>query len=93
MFSYLRVLIDLLESLDIHKTKRKQIDDTGRNKSNGLVHKMPKWLNLTSFWKRKACGQTVLPDMSSLKGQKLVENAKIEKLKWDILDHDFRFTL
>jgi len=54
---------------------------------------MPKLLNLASFWKRKACGQTVLPDMSSLKGQKLVENAKIEKLKWDILDHDFRFTL
>ena len=54
---------------------------------------MPKWSILASFWKRKACGQTVLPDMSSLKGQKLVENAKIEKLKWDILDHDFRFTL
>ena len=29
-------------------------------------------------------GQTVLPDRSILKGQKLVENAQIETLKWDI---------
>ena len=36
------------------------------------------------FWrvfdKPEACGQTVLPDMSLLIGQKLVENAKIQKL-------------
>ena len=38
-------------------------------------------LNLASFWK----GQTMLPDRSILVGQKLVENAKIEKFKWDIL--------
>ena len=31
---------------------------------------------LASFWKPEACGQTVLPDRSILKGQKLVENAK-----------------
>ena len=37
------------------------------------------------FWKLKADGQTVLPDMSILKEQKLVENAKIENLEWDIL--------
>ena len=30
-------------------------------------------------------GQTALPDMSILKGQKLLENAKIEKFIWDIL--------
>ena len=30
-------------------------------------------------------GQTVLPDRLVLKGQKLVENDKIEKLKCDIL--------
>ena len=30
-----------------------------------------------SFWKPEACGQTVLPE--------IVENAKIEKFKWDIL--------
>ena len=30
-------------------------------------------------------GQTVLPDRSILKGQTLVENVKIEKLKCDIL--------
>ena len=43
-------------------------------------------LNLASFWKREACGHTVLPDKSILIGQKTVENAKIkQKLKWDIL--------
>ena len=35
------------------------------------------------FRKAEACGQTVLPGRSILKGQKLVENAKIEKLKCD----------
>ena len=34
---------------------------------------------LASFWKPEACGQTVLPDRSLLKEQKLVENAKIQK--------------
>ena len=34
-----------------------------------------------SFWKPKACGQTELPDRSVLIGQKLVENAKIQKFK------------
>ena len=33
------------------------------------------------FWKPEALGQTVLPDRSILKGQKLVENVKV---KWDI---------
>ena len=28
--------------------------------------KMPKMVNLASFWKLEACGQTVLPDMSVL---------------------------
>ena len=36
------------------------------------------------FWKPEACCQTVLPERSILIGQKLVENAKIEKLKYDI---------
>ena len=40
---------------------------------------MPKILNLTSFWKPTACGQTVLPDGSVLIGQKLVKNAKTKK--------------
>ena len=44
---------------------------------------------LASFWKPEACGQTVLPDRSVLIGQKLVENAKIQKFKCDILD-DFQ---
>ena len=34
-----------------------------------------------------ACGQTVLPDRSVLTGQKLVENAKIEKFKYDNLSN------
>ena len=40
---------------------------------------------MASFWKTETCGQTVLPDMSVLKVQKLVKNAKIEKLECDIL--------
>ena len=50
------------------------------------------------FWKPVACGQTVLPDGSLLIGQKLVENAKIQKCKCDILSNfqtmcmnDFQF--
>ena len=35
-------------------------------------------VNLASFWKPEACGQTVLPDRSVLIGQKLVENAKMQ---------------
>ena len=46
--------------------------------------KMPKMANLASFWKPEACGQTVLPDRSVLIGQKLVENAKMQKFKCDI---------
>ena len=47
--------------------------------------KMPKMVNLTSFWKPEGCGQKVLPDKSVLIWRKLVENAEIENLKWDIL--------
>ena len=50
---------------------------------------MTKWSNLGSFWKPKACGQTELPDRSISIGQKLVENAKIQKFKCDFLD-DFQ---
>ena len=53
-----------------------------------LIEKCQKWSTLASFWKSKACGQTVLPDRSILYGRKLMENlenAKIEKLKCDIL--------
>ena len=37
-----------------------------------------KMVNLASFWKTEACGQTVLPDILVLTRQKLVENAKIQ---------------
>ena len=43
-----------------------------------FIKKCQKWSNLASFWKPKACGQTELPDISVLIGQKLVENAKIQ---------------
>ena len=39
------------------------------------------------FWKPEDCSQTVLPDRSILIGQKLVENAKIQKFKFDILSN------
>ena len=42
---------------------------------------------MASFWKPKACGQTVLPDISLLIGQKLVESANIKKIKCDILSN------
>ena len=42
---------------------------------------------LASFWQPEACGQTVLPDRSVLIGQKMVENAKIQKFKCDILSN------
>ena len=46
---------------------------------------MPKTVNLASFWRPKACGQTDLPDRSVLIGQKLAENAKMANFKCDIL--------
>ena len=47
---------------------------------------MPKMVQFGEFWKPKACVRTVLPERSFFIGQKLVENAKIEQLKCDILD-------
>ena len=46
--------------------------------------KMPKMVNLASFWKPGACGQIVVPDRSIVIGQKVVEIAKIKKFKCDI---------
>ena len=46
---------------------------------------MPKMVHFGEFLKKtEACGQTVLPDRSILIGQKLMESAKIQKLKCDI---------
>ena len=53
-----------------------------RTKTN---QKCQKRFILASFWKPEACGQTELPDRSALIGQKLAENAKIQKFKCDIL--------
>ena len=49
--------------------------------------KWQKWSILASFWKLEACGHTVLPDRSILMGQKLAENAKLQKFKCDILSN------
>ena len=46
---------------------------------------MPKLSILVSFWKPEACGQKMLPDRSTLIGQKWVENTKIQKFLWYIL--------
>ena len=46
---------------------------------------MPKNGQFDEFFFTEACGQTVLPDMSILVGQKLTENAEIEKC--DIFSH------
>ena len=42
-------------------------------------------VNLASFWQTEATFQTALPDRQLLIEQKLLESAKIEKLKCDIL--------
>ena len=47
-----------------------------KNSKNGPIWRV--------FENPKACGQTELPDRSVLIGQKLVENAAIEKFKCDI---------
>ena len=52
-----------------------------------LMKNAKKWSIMASFWKSKACGQTMLLDRSVLLGHKLVENTQIEKLKWDILSN------
>ena len=51
--------------------------------------KCQKWFILASFWKPEVCGQTVFTDRSFLIGHKLVESAKIETFKCNILD-DFQ---
>ena len=46
--------------------------------------KMPKMVNFGSFWKPEATYETGLPDWCILIGPKLVENAKIKNLKYDV---------
>ena len=48
---------------------------------------MPKMVHFGDFLKTLKCSQTVLPDRSILIGKNLMENAKIEKLKCDILSN------
>ena len=44
-----------------------------------------KKVGLALFWKLEASVQKVLPERSFLIGQKMVENAKVQKFKCDIL--------
>ena len=49
----------------------------------------PKILNLAIFQKRKACGQTVLPDRSLLIGKELNENENWTKIEnWTKLNEN-----
>ena len=52
---------------------------------------MPKMANLTSFSKTEVGSQTVLPNKPILIGQKLVENAKIEKIQKRYIEVIFKF--
>ena len=53
--------------------------------------KMPEMIHFGEFfWKPEACGQPLLPDRSILIGQKLMENAKIQKLNCDIFFINFQ---
>ena len=47
--------------------------------------KTTKVINFAEFLKNWSSRLTVLPDRSFLIGQKLLENAKIKKFKWDML--------
>ena len=60
-------------------------------RSEQRLQKLIKNVKNSPFWrvvrKPEAHGQIVLPDRSVLIGQKLVENAKIQKYKCDILSN------
>ena len=43
--------------------------------------------NFGEFLKNEACGQGLLPDRSILLGQKMKQNASIEKFNCDILSN------
>ena len=49
--------------------------------------KRPKMVTFGKLWKVEACGQTILQDRSLLIDQKLIENTKIQKFKFDILSN------
>ena len=57
------------------------------NKSGQKFIKNAKNSQFGEFLKSEVGGQTVLPDMSILIGQRLVKKAKIEKFKWDIFGY------
>ena len=48
---------------------------------------------MASFWKTKACGQTVLPDKSVLIGQKLAESAKLQMRHFESFSNNVRLAL
>ena len=90
--NYLAKLSTLVKNL-----RKSRIQHYERSKLRFLLEwikvdqKCQKWSILASFWKSKACGQTVLPDRSLLIWQKLVE--KCQKLKnknatfWEVFKH------
>ena len=69
------------KSTTVFEIYRKKSHSTLRVKRATLTHWVDKSaLKMARFWKPETCGQTVLPDRSILIEQKLVENAKIEKV-------------
>ena len=52
-----------------------------------LIKNAKQNVHFGEFFKPEACGQTVLPDMSVLIGQKLTKKAKIQKFKCNILNN------
>ena len=73
-------MIGKYKARTVFENHRKSLVEHGE-RSELCLHfelKMPKMVNLASFWKTEAFGQTVLPDMSVFIGQKLFENAKIQ---------------
>ena len=67
----------------VFENRRKSIiQQCGRVDKSSL--KIPKMVNLASFWKTEVCLSNMLPDRSILIGQKLV---KMTKFKWDIWDY------
>ena len=58
------------EASSVYILSGQKLIKNAKNAKNG-----PFW---RVFWKPEACCQTVLPDMSVLTGQNLVENAKIQ---------------
>ena len=78
-----------MQEYTLFENHKKSLIQRFASKASYLYILSENWSTLASFWKPEACGETELPDMSVLIGQKLVENTKIEHFKCNILE-DFQ---